>query len=310
MAQKTPNRKPKITTPPQIIHLTGKRTFLRLSGADRERFLNGQVTNDVRKARPDAAIYALITTAKGKIEADAFISPIPGEEAFLIDVPRELGEELYARLDRYIIADDAVLEDVSERYHLAHVLGDADLDSDLEVDGGTWRREANRYGPPGRDFISAGAPLFAQNPEKPGLTRDDAENLRIAHGIAAWGSELGPDVLPQEANLQDRAIDFHKGCYIGQEVISRIKSAGKVNRRLVAMAAVEADCAVRAGWELRQGGKSAGKVTSAIFSPKLGRIIALGFVKRGHEAPGTRLEAKSSENNLSSFLEIRETPLT
>ena len=230
----------------------------------------------------------------------------PGETGFRPlragdDGPVELREELFARLDRYIIADDAELEDITGDWQITHFLGEPP--SDPAMDG--WTRRVNRFGVPGVDVLSP-SPLPVSGSE---LARDQLEELRIGHGIPRWGLELGPDVLPQEAILQDRAIDFHKGCYIGQEVISRIKSSGKVNRYLIAMVADEPDSEIGIGWSLEDGDKSVGKITSSVHSPKLDRMIALGFVKRGHEEPGTKLMAKSEENNLSSWLEIRETPL-
>lgn len=285
----------------QFVDLTNKRAILRLKGGDRVRYLNGQITNDVRQATVEAAIYALVTTAKGKIEADVFVSAMPEDEALLIDGPMELREELFARLDRYIIADDAELEDVTDDWSITHAFGESPELASAEG----WMRKANRYGVSGTDVISQ-SPISPSGTELP---PEKLEELRIAHGIAMWGPELGTTVLPQEANLQDRAIDFHKGCYIGQEVISRIKSSGKVNRYLVALVADEAGSKIECGWDLQADEKSVGKVTSTVYSPKLDRMIALGFVKREHEKPGTKLEVKSEENNLSSWLEIRETPL-
>ncbi|MEM1297548.1 MAG: glycine cleavage T C-terminal barrel domain-containing protein, partial [Verrucomicrobiota bacterium] len=240
------------------------------------------------------------TTAKGKIEADVFVSPMPEAETLMIDGPLELREELFARLDRYIIADDAELEDVTGDWCMTHYFGGAPE----QFETGGWIRSANRYGISGTDLIT---PTPTPNAGS-GLTEDQLEEVRIVNGIARWGAELGPSVLPQEALLQDRAIDFHKGCYIGQEIISRIKSVGKVNRYLVSMVA-DADSRIEKGWSLENEDRTVGTISSCVHSPNLDRMIALGFVKRGHETPGTRLKAKSDENNLSSWLEIRETSL-
>ncbi len=290
-----------------FVDLTDQRAFFRLSGGDRVRYLNGQVTNDVRKATAEAAIYALVTTAKGKIEGDVFVSPIPDDDALLIDAPMDLQEALFTRLDRYIIADDAELEDVTGQLGIVHQPGVTD--ASWEPENAKWQREANRFGPAGRDILTAGPPHLPENLVSKGMSPEQLEELRISHGFARWGAELGPNVLPQEANLQDRAIDFHKGCYIGQEVISRIKSVGRVNRYLVALVANEPG-SLEAGWELFHEDVAVGTITSLAFSQQFDRIIALGFVKRGHEAAGTSLVAKSPENNLSSWLEIRETPFS
>ncbi len=281
------------------IDLSGRAKFL-LSGPDAERYLNGQTTNDVRRAVEDAAMPSLVTTAKGKIEADVYISR-RGSAAFLIDGPEELQMELQLRLDRYLIADNAELIDVTGEFRLIHVLG-----PEPAAAGGIARRAANRFGIPGWDFvIPAGVAFKTTGPELP---VEALEAIRIAHGLPRWGAELSSDVLPQEARLEDRCLDFHKGCYIGQEVISRIKSVGRVNRLLCAMVA-EADETPEAGDLLFFEDREVGQVTSVAKNLQLARMTALGYVKRDAVAPGTRLRAGKSEKTLSSHLEIRETPL-
>src|SRR5712672_1893590 len=96
------------------------RAKFRLSGADRVRFLQGQVSNDVRLARTDAALYACVMTVKGKMSADVFIRTEP--DAFCLDAEPELREPLAARLERYIIADDVTLDDVTDSHALVHVI--------------------------------------------------------------------------------------------------------------------------------------------------------------------------------------------
>jgi len=243
------------------------RTLLRLRGEDRVRYLNGQVTQDVRKANAQSALYAAVTNAKGKLEADVFISAAPEGDALWIDGPAELRETLPVRLERYIISDDAELEDVSGQFQLIHVLGE-------EPRTEAWKRQANRYGVPGWDLIG---PAVVH--ELSAIPEEALTECRIRHGIAAWGAELGPDILPQEARLEDRAVDFHKGCYIGQEVISRIKSVGRVNRRLEAFASVEPATELETGMEVRLGDAALGVLTSVAWSAELNAWIGMGIVK-------------------------------
>ncbi len=280
------------------------RAKLRLTGEDRVRYLNGQVTNDVRKATASEAMYAGVTTAKGKLEADVYLSPTPEGDAMWVDGPGSIRDELLLRLDKYLISDDAEWEDVSDDWQLIHVLGEC---PELE---GVWCRQANRFGVPGTDLIApVGTEIISQLdlqmlPDKVLL------ELRIRQGMPVWGAELDTSILPQEALLQDRAIDFAKGCYIGQEVISRIKSVGKVNRQLVALVAQDEEAGLEPGMELLVGEAVVGRLTSVTESEALGRWIALGFAKRDFSSPGQLLVARSEKNNLSSTLEIRETPLT
>src|SRR5262249_38367477 len=121
------------------------RTKLRLSGADRERFLQGQVSNDVRLVRADAALYGCVMTVKGKMSADIFMRR--DDDSFVIDAEPELRESLAARLERYIIADDVVLEDITESFALVHVIvphATAELPSEFATRVGA--AHANRYG--------------------------------------------------------------------------------------------------------------------------------------------------------------------
>ncbi|MEY2579561.1 MAG: tRNA-modifying protein YgfZ, partial [Verrucomicrobiota bacterium] len=100
-----------------------RRVKLRITGADASRFLNGQITNDLRKATATAAIQASILNAKGKLSAHVFVS-MDNDGAFLLDADRELREELPARLERYIIADDVQVEDVTDQFSILHFLGE------------------------------------------------------------------------------------------------------------------------------------------------------------------------------------------
>ena len=273
----------------QAIEL-GARTVLQLSGGDRERFLNGQVSNDVRKLTAENSIAACVTTIKGKL--DAFVRISAFDDSYLIDSESELRESLFARLDKYIIADDCELEDVSDNWRIVHVLG--------QIESEHVARTSERFGQPGTDLW---LPADASNPgDLEILSSADTESLRIRNGVPKWGAEPTPDTLPAEAGLDATAIDFNKGCYIGQEVISRIKSVGRVNRQLLSLRIISDAPAPSAGQPLFQGDAEVGKLTS-VAAPD-----ALGFIKRGHQEPGNQFSTSSSgeagEKTLSTTLEI------
>ena len=261
----------------------GARTLLRLSGGDRQRYLNGQVSNDVRKLDGNNAIAACVTTLKGKL--DALVHITEHADAYLIDSEPELREPLLARLGRYIIADDCELEDVSDEWRLIHIIGEFGLPPEGAA---AISRRSERFGQPGTDlWLATGAAV----PD--GLTilsNAESEAQRIRNGVPRWGAELTPDTLPAEAGLDATAIDFHKGCYIGQEVISRIKSVGRVNRKLVRMRVSGGDQPeepLRPGMRVFHDDREVGSLTS-VAGPE-----ALGFVKRNHDQPGTRLKLAS-----------------
>ena len=267
----------------------GQRTVLRLEGGDRQRYLNGQVSNDVRKLEGKRiAIPACVTTIKGKL--DALVHITEKVDCYLIDSEPGLRESLFARLDKYIVADDCKLTDVSDEWHLIHLLGETETECRSE-----------RFGQPGSDLWLLPEPEMPEGLDV--LSPEAAESLRIRNGVPKWGAELTPDTLPAEAGLDLAAIDFHKGCYIGQEVISRIQSVGRVNRKLVCLQALGGDLAVdlAPGQILFDGEAEVGSLTSTS-----GRD-ALGYVRRNHHSPGTRLSlADQEKKNLSTTLEIVE----
>jgi len=268
-----------------------RRVKLRITGADASRFLNGQVTNDLRKATPTSAIQASILSAKGKLSAHVFVS-VDNEGAFLLDADSELREELPARLERYIIADDVQVEDVTDQFSILHFLGE------MPTIATSVRTVASeRFGSPGWDVWCARVPdseLREPFSERYSFCDDTcAETFRIEQGVPRWDRELTNEIIPVEANLEASSIDYEKGCYIGQEVISRMKMSGQTNKRLCGLVSLSG-APIAADMRLTSEsdpGKDAGWITSATRSERLGREIALGYVKRGFNETGTRLLA-------------------
>ena len=267
------------------------RTKLRITGNDRVRFLNGQITNDARKATESTATEACVLNAKGKLNADIFLSAAP--DCFWVDADPDLQKALPARIERYIIADDVQIDDVTDRFSIFHVLSGAAPDvADCQRILST------------RRFAETGWDLWADSEFHDAVSQQlssmfrffdgaSAEILRIEHGIPRWGRELTEEIIPVEANLEEHTIDYEKGCYIGQEVISRIKMSGQTNKRLCGLISLH-DTPLRAGMKLAStsaNGKQVGWITSATRSERLGKEIALGFVKRGFNTPGTNLDA-------------------
>ncbi|HEV3410238.1 MAG TPA: glycine cleavage T C-terminal barrel domain-containing protein [Chthoniobacterales bacterium] len=265
------------------------RCKLRISGRDRLRYLNGQITNDLRKASEDVAIHACVLNAKGKIDADVFIAAEP--DSFVIDADAEVREALAARLERYIIADDVQVEDVTEQHALFHAIG-ANVPS---LGDGVRSVKAERYGTAGTDIWVPAAARSSTREQLaamlPLCDKGCAETFRIERGIPRWGFELSNEIIPIEANLEAATVDYAKGCYIGQEVISRMKMSGQTNKRLCGLLPEQS---LTPGTRLRADDKEVGWVTSATWSERLGKWIALGFVKRGFQEPGTELRADDS----------------
>lgn len=278
---------------------------LRFSGGDRIRYLNGQVTNDVRRIAQDSLQWACVTNHKGKLEALVTIHAGP-DDAVYVDGAPELQNFLPARLEKYIIADDVAVEDVSETTAQAHFLGDCP-----PLRPGYRVLACQRFGVPGWDVWCAASERETLISLAPIVSAEAVELLRIDHGIPAWSSELDRDILPPEANLDAWAIDYHKGCYIGQEIISRLKTSGKVNRLLQRLITVGPET-LEQGWLIfpestyrPESPKPCGEITSCIWHPKLEKSVALGYVRREQIASDLRFYAGPEFALIKCQIEIR-----
>jgi tRNA-modifying protein YgfZ len=268
------------------------RVKLCVSGSDRLRFLNGQLTNDIRKATETNAVEACVLNAKGKMEAHLFVHA--KADSFILDADPALQSTLQARLERYIIADDVQIEDATAQLSIFHVIGAPRSSFSLAARVVS----INRFGPVGRDIWSEAADhdqLAAELSKEFELCDENCvEVFRIEQGIPRWGQELTGDIIPIEANLEQRCIDYDKGCYIGQETISRMKMSGQRNKQLCGLVSVK-NIPLAPGMRLTgPEGKEIGWITSAIRSGE--REIALAYVKRGFNSVGSRLEATSAEH--------------
>jgi folate-binding protein YgfZ len=272
------------------------RAKFRIAGTDRFRFLNGQITNDLRKASETVAVEACVLNAKGKMDAHIFVCALG--ECFLVDAAPDLREKLRARLERYVIADDVEVEDVTDQFSLFHVLSP---ESQRVEDGRVV--SVHRFVEPGWDIWSDATHRDALSQRLSShfefLDPLAAEVMRIEQGIPRWGSELTEEIIAVEANLEQRAIDYEKGCYIGQEVISRMKMSGQTNKRLCGLVSLD-DLPLQLGMKLATrspSGKEVGWITSATRSERIGKEIALGYVKRGFNSAGTTLDVLAPEDS-------------
>ena len=286
------------------------RAKFRITGMDRARFLNGQITNDLRKATETSAIQACLLNAKGKMNAHVFV--VACGESFLVDAESNVREELRARLERYVIADDVEIEDVTDGFSLFHVCSD---EAPASQNGRIISVE--RFVNQGWD-IRADAIRHEAVREELGsrfafVDSVAAEVMRIEQGIPRWGRELTEEIIPIEANLEQRTIDYHKGCYIGQEVISRMKMSGQTNKRLCGLVSID-HVPLQPAMKVvapSTDGKEVGWITSATRSERLGREIALGYVKRGFNNIGTRLNIAAPKDSPQEIaVEVVTLPFT
>ncbi len=197
------------------------RAVFSLSGPDRVRYLNGQVTNRIDQDLTNKTIAACVCSLKGKVEALVWITELDGR--ILIDGELRQREFLAERLDRYLIADDCELEDVTADWRLYHRIGD------LSADG----RESSRLSAAGEDIWKRSTDDAPEWPVESEMSSDAFQLLKIRSMLPESDAEITGNEFPSELGLDRWAVDFHKGCYLGQEVISRIESVGKTKRSLV-----------------------------------------------------------------------------
>jgi folate-binding protein YgfZ len=285
-------------------------------GADRVKFLNGQVTNNVKDLRTGEGCYAALVSAKGKIQSDLHVYVLENE--ILLDFEPGLGATVQQRLEKFIIAEDAQAADVSAHYGLWSVQGPkaAAFFKSLPWNF-TLPEKPNAFAKIddaalGEIYVmnhvrtnSAGYDLFVPN----GAMQAVADNLvtaakhtagrfcgwqaletaRIEAGIPRFGADMDETNLAPEV-LDTVAISYSKGCYIGQEVIARVRTYGQVARALRGLRLPDNLRALPVkGDKLFLGEKEVGCVTSAAASPQLKANIALACVRREANQIGTEL---------------------
>lgn len=294
-----------------LFDMTQRRGLIEVTGEDRVRWLDGMISGDVERLEasgPGAGCYATLLTNRGAIVADLHVARLG--EGFLLESARSEIPRILETLERFIIADDVILSDRSALHVvlglegrvagevLAAAIGDGEApareswrearigDVVALVGAFGWTGEPAyqlRIAPGDRESVEAALDGTSQGPLERG-DADDLEVLRVEAGVPALGSELDEEVLPPEARLE-HAIAPHKGCYVGQEIVARLRARGQVNHLLVGLA-LDATATPAVGADLVVGERRTGELTSVVESPVVGPI-ALGFVRREHAEPGT-----------------------
>jgi folate-binding protein YgfZ len=293
----------------------GGRAKISLTGGDRVRWLNGMVTNNVRDLAPGHGVYAFLLNPQGHILGDLYA--YNRGESLLVDTDQSQVEKILAVFDKYIIMDDVEVADVSGKLTAIGLVGpgareclraagfDVPALEALRFVELTWQgisltvvRSDNalmesfelwlapeNHGSLYQSLVKAGA--------RPAGTAA-VELLRIAAGIPRYGADIRERDLPQETE-QERALNFVKGCYVGQEIVERIRSRGQVRRKFTGF---EIHGALPApGSKVQIDGKDVGEITSVASLPwTSGDLsVALGYLRREAATPGKLLDAGGSE---------------
>jgi len=285
-----------------------------VSGADRATYLQGLLTNDVVALKAGQGCYAAYLTAQGRMIADVHVYELG--DVMLVTTAREVTDTVLAKFDQFIFSEDVQLGDVTETFSQLAVVGAdaarvvAAVIPDLSIERlnalpehGNARVQfagspaivtrVTDTGEPGYDvFVARGhAESLASAVAAAGavpMDDDTAEAVRIEAGVPRFGRDMNEETIPLEAGIESRAISFTKGCYVGQEVIVRVRDRGhgRVARKLVGLT-LEGDRVPASGAAIRAGDREIGQVTSRALSPALKRPIALGYVHRDFVEPGT-----------------------
>jgi len=247
-------------------------------GRDRARLLHAITSNEVKKMVPGDSCYAFLLNPQGRIQADLHLLCLA--DHFLIDTDPGLREKVHQHIRRYIIADQVELEDVSAQTASIGVEGPEA--ADLKPASGDYTiAPFTITGQPGyRIYCStAEKPTLVAQLESLGVkpaTEDDARTVRIENGKPLYGEDIRDTSLPQETQ-QMQAVSFTKGCYLGQEIVERIRAQGRVNKKLerLELAGPEPPAP---GTKLQVDGRDA-EITSSLYSPHFGKVIALAYVR-------------------------------
>lgn len=272
----------------------GPRTLIELSGADRASFLHNFCTNDIRKLAPGESCEAFITSVQGKVLAH--VQVFAGAESLLVETVGGWNEKLMAHLDRYLIREQVQLVDRSQEWGellLAGANAKAALDS-VRAQSFDVRRveivqpQCHALILPREQLAGVATSLAAAGVVPCGEAA--LEMARLEAGFPWYGRDITDENLAPEVGRDKQAISYVKGCYLGQETIARIDALGHVNRLLVGVAFDAAEIPP-AATELLAGDKVVGQVTSAAYSPRLGKPLALAYVRRGHNEPPSLLQS-------------------
>jgi folate-binding protein YgfZ len=299
-----------------------QRSKILVAGPDRARLLHAMTTNNIQRMVPGTGCYGYFLNAAGRILADANI--FCRTNHFLLDSAPELAEKLYQHLDRFIIADDVTLESASTRLGSIALEG-PNAQKAMGVLGAPvpnmafgheeWgSRLVARVSITGLDGFRIFFPAeeraeLAAQLEKAGVAaaaEDMFRTVRLETGKPVYREDISERYLAQETN-QTHALHLQKGCYLGQEIVERVRSRGQIHRVLMPIR-IYADAPPVPGTKLQVEGKDVAQITSAVYSPASGHVVALAYVRVEYAKPGTELRLGTTRATVGQPFTIPEIP--
>ena len=309
--------------------LNRDRAMLRVSGPDAAEYLQGQLTNDIEALQPERGCYAALLDRKGHLESDMRVLRLDPDilgtssdsrqglpPIYWLDLEPGPAEGVLKHLRTYSVGRDVQIEDVGERWSIASLIGPRA--GELSGFEGLGPEHAQRFRQwDGTDVLGVatdvGTDLIVKTEDAAAVeqllraggaaevSEEAAEIVRVESGRPRFGLDMGPEFMPAEAGIVERAVDFEKGCYIGQEPVARLHYRGKPNRTLRGL---RLSAAAAHGDAIRLGEKEVGAIGTACLSPAHGSI-ALAIVRR-EASEGDRLEV--SDGGVTG--ELVELPFT
>jgi folate-binding protein YgfZ len=276
-----------------------ERGKLLVRGSEAAEYLQGQLTNDIEAVGPGEGCYAALLDRKGKMQADARVLHLE-DGGIWLDTEPICSARLRDHLGLYKVGREVELEDVSERWAIHSLIGPA-APALADAEGLVAEHEQRFLVRDGVEILAVATDLgldLITRAEQAGELRElllaagvgavseaAAEILRVESGRPRYGAEMGEETIPEEAGINERAVSFTKGCYIGQETVARLHYKGKPNRYLRGL---RLDAPAAAGDRIAREGRELGRIGTAVVSPAFGPI-ALAIVRR-EAAPGDQVQ--------------------
>jgi tRNA-modifying protein YgfZ len=282
-----------------LVDLSGRGRIL-VRGRDRARLLHNLTSNEVKKLPPGAVVYTFLLSPQGRIQAD--LNLLCFADHFLIDTEPEQREKVLQHIKRYIIADQVELEDVTsatacigvEGPEAGRILSQIGIPVPGEYTHSAWGETTvagiTQTGQPGARVYCAVAEFDAiiaklQTAGVQPASEEDIRTVRIENGKPRYGEDIFDKSLPQETQ-QMHAVSFTKGCYLGQEIVERIRAQGHVNKKLVRLE-IEGTEPPPPRTKAIANAAEVGEITSAVHSLQSGAVAALAYLRTQFAAPGT-----------------------
>ena len=262
-----------------------KRGLIEVSGKEAVQFLNGLLTNDVAKLAENEQMWAAFPNAQGRLLA--VVRGLHREAKFFFETEKTTHEKVFQNLFRFTFAGDFFVNDLSENYRYyeipnAHFVSQ---NSDSIIFKSLVGTSHFVKGAVDEEFRKALRKAGAIE-----ISPELYETVRIEQGIPLYGVDMDETTIVPELGI-DGLISYNKGCYIGQEIIARIHFRGHIAKQLTGLVFEDENVSVKPSDEIKTAdGKNAGKITSATYSPKLQKTIALGYVRYDYLAEGTELK--------------------